>query len=513
MKRTAFWYSILGCLSIILLMTSCKKSSDYARVIPADAEVVCRIQTAQLLEKCGADNGKFLKEKLLSVINRQASSTVSEKMSAIADDPSKSGLDFKSPVYVAIGGEALGTGAMLVAKVADQDALTGLLETIAAEVAEKVSTDGDLTYLTAGGTMMVSDGKAFLMMEQAGSGMDALNKVKAMLSADEEKSILNDAGFKKMNDSKGDMQLLGNAEYMMDVFQKELKVMASMYPAGFNPNDISGLMDVNFADGEVAFTIETIAKTEEARKYLENINKFSGKVGDTYFSRIPDKSLVVMALNMEGEKFWEQLQSVDNMDALPAETKVLIEKGIKNLDGDVVMAVQADPIAVVTNQDEAVITIYAKLKDGSQAEQMLSDMGLDNLTRNSDGIYALPMQKGLMKYLYLKVDGKDMVISNKIDMVGSEKVSDPVDASTFKGKGFAFLLNLKPIMENPAVEAMAKAAGARPTLWSLVSQFDRVEIFSKEAAKAECHVYLKDNKQNALAFLVNIGLQLSDEMI
>lgn len=513
MKRTAFWYSILGCLSVILLMTSCKKSSDYAHVIPADAEVICRIQPAQMLEKCGADNGKFLKEKLLSVVNKQMSPEMSKKISTIVDDPAQSGLDLKMPVYLAIGGEALGTGAMFVAKVSDDEALKKLLETVASEVLEKVNTDGDLTYLTAGGAIMVSNGKTFLMMDQAGSGMETLNKVKTIFSADSKKSILDDEGFKKMNDSKGDMQLLGSAEYMMELFQKELQMMATMYPADFNPKDISGLIDVNFADGEVALTLETIARTDAARQYMEKVNKYAGKIGDAYFSRISDKSLVVMALNVEGEKFWEQLLAAGSMQALSAETKGLLEKSVKNFDGDIVMAVQADPVAVTMSQDEPVITVYARIKDGTQAEQMLSDLGMDNLTKNAEGIYALPMQQGLMKYLYLKIDGKDMIISNKIDMVNSGKVAQPVDASVFKGKGFAFLLNLKPIVENPAVEAIAKASGARPTLWSLVSQFDRVEVFSKDAAKAECHIYLKDNKQNALAFFVNIGLQLSDEMI
>lgn len=513
MKRTAFWYSILGCLSMIIMMTSCKKSSDYARVIPADAEVVCRVQAAQLLDKCGIDNGKFLKEKLLSVINKQATPELSEKLAVIVEDPAKSGLDFKSPVYLAVGGEVMGTGAMVVARVNDQDALTELLQTIATDASEKVMTEGNLTCLSLDGLLMASDGTTLVMMERAGAGSDAMDKVKSIMNAESEKSILDDEGFKKMNACKGDMQLLGNAGYMEELLKDEMQMLTSVYPSGIDAKDMAGLVDVNFANGEIALSMEVVAKTDEARQYLESVNQLAGKIGNSYFSRIPEKSLFVMALNVKGEKFWEQLKATGSMDVMPDEAKAILEKALTNLDGDVVMAMQADPMMLAMNPGEATVTVYAKVKDGSKVEQMMTDMGMGDLTKNADGIYALPVQQGMVKYLYLKVEGNDMLMSNKIDMVRNEKVADPVDADMFKGKSVAFVLNVKPITENPAVEAMAKAAGARPTVWTLASQFDRMEIFSKESTKAECHIYLKDKKQNALAFFVNIGLQLSDEMI
>ena len=99
MKSIRMWFS--ACL--LLVVTSCQKMPEHAKVIPDDAQVVLRIDFEQLASKSGVGNDDAIKQQLGKMLESDLSGGQLATAKSILDDPEESGIDFSEPVFLAYG--------------------------------------------------------------------------------------------------------------------------------------------------------------------------------------------------------------------------------------------------------------------------------------------------------------------------------------------------------------------------------------------------------------------------
>ena len=89
----------LGLLALaVLTLASCSKSRVYEQVIPAEADFVLSVSVDQLVKKSEilSKENKELRDQLFP----NSSAPVAKILRPLLEDPSKVGIDFKSPVYL-----------------------------------------------------------------------------------------------------------------------------------------------------------------------------------------------------------------------------------------------------------------------------------------------------------------------------------------------------------------------------------------------------------------------------
>ena len=89
----------LGILALAALtLASCSKNQVYEQVIPAEADFVLSVSVDQLVKKSEilSKENKALRDQLFPNSNAPEAKV----LRPLLEDPSKAGIDFKSPVYL-----------------------------------------------------------------------------------------------------------------------------------------------------------------------------------------------------------------------------------------------------------------------------------------------------------------------------------------------------------------------------------------------------------------------------
>ena len=99
-KKTISRLSVLAVL--IVFLAACSKTSEYTNVIPADASVVASINLKSLASKAGLDDkeNEAAKQKILEALKSGMNAATFQQLEKIMKNPSESGIDVESPVYV-----------------------------------------------------------------------------------------------------------------------------------------------------------------------------------------------------------------------------------------------------------------------------------------------------------------------------------------------------------------------------------------------------------------------------
>lgn len=87
---------------LIVLLAACSKTSEYTHVIPADASVVASIHLKSLADKAGLGDkeNEASKEKVLEALKSGMNAAAFQQLEKVMNNPSKSGIDVTSPIYV-----------------------------------------------------------------------------------------------------------------------------------------------------------------------------------------------------------------------------------------------------------------------------------------------------------------------------------------------------------------------------------------------------------------------------
>ena len=201
---------LIPALATLLLLTSaCSQQNEYTNALPMQAETIIAIRPSELADKAEFDKA-FLQE-LQDLLKKDTDAAMQEYWETLLNDPTQSGIDFDSPIYLFNIRPAVNSGFIAAAKVADEANVQTLVDALQKQglVSGTTSTDGGYT-LTEGKLLMAYNASTLLMLgAQQGPQVAALkDSIASWMQQTEAQSFASRPEFKQLQQQTGDIKAI-----------------------------------------------------------------------------------------------------------------------------------------------------------------------------------------------------------------------------------------------------------------------------------------------------------------
>lgn len=355
-------------LAAVVVLSSCSKSAQTAKFIPADA-VVLSIDVKQMMEKGKlADNAEAKKKLMDNIEQNSKNQETKDLFKKIVEDPAKAGVDLREPILVYTTADTKDMG--VVGAILSKDDFAEVLNAVAKEGGmEAVKEKDGIQYLQDKESIIAFDDAIFFATEGK-----KIEDIAAKFTNDDTKgTMVENEDFAKLEGGKGFMKALiplAIAEGQVDANVKK------QLPEGCELKDLAIIMDLSTDKGVAKLDIEALPKSDAWKNYIKQGNEISKKIDGDYIKFIP-KGAFAMFANFNGSKLYEQLEKNGAIKEAGLEgEKEMLKKVLDAIDGDIAIGV-GDYKGGIPN-----VAGYMKTKDKSiieLAEQsgMKPEKGMD----------------------------------------------------------------------------------------------------------------------------------------
>lgn len=381
MKKLTFLTTMLAAL---LMLASCSKK-EAAMLVPDDATIVFRLDIAKGAQKSGlmgndSEAKKWIKKQVKSTGMEKE---MRDKLLAIIDDPTKSGIDFRQPVYIYMAGDMERDPEVgFVATMASKSDMIQLLESLDAPDIEEA--DGGIRYCE------VDRDAAIIFCDDwfFGGKVDDVDDMIASLKerADGKGTLEGHKAFGQMCSKSGIAQMLFLFEGLEDLrdFKEMKEQMSEVLPDGVEMKDMAVISDFDMNPGEMTFTAETVALTKECEDYFQQSLAAMKDIDASQAKYISDRGLSFF-INVDLKKYLKQMGPLAALYGLDDETVELIEDIADNADGSFAL----DFFGL--ENGNPLFTAYLGTKNSDLLGMVLQQVGdVDEFEEVGDDQYVVP---------------------------------------------------------------------------------------------------------------------------
>lgn len=279
----------LGILALAALtLASCSKSQVYEQVIPAEADFVLSVSVDQLVKKSEilSKENKELRDQFFPNSNAPEAKV----LRPLLEDPSKAGIDFKSPVYLFTTPDLQGA---FLARVSDEGKLKKFLTDLTqlknpqATIEQK---DGiSILNDTDNNAIAFTKDALLVLIPSSETKKDMRVEAIQLLKLKEGKRYHETSSFKELKSKKSDLSLI--LDY------KKLFSLYSYYAGQLNPNQLAAqgidmskmqiALHINFESGVTTTDIKYISEDKETlEKFTELSKKVSPKSCENKYGKL-----------------------------------------------------------------------------------------------------------------------------------------------------------------------------------------------------------------------------------
>lgn len=507
MVNRLFLFTVLA-----VFVSACStKQSDYTQVIPADATAVVSVDLNAMGNKAGLNDAenKELKNKMFDAVKSGLSAATSQQIEKILSNPSESGIDFDSPVYIFMA-PSLDAPAM-VAKVSDTKKLRTTLDVMATEQISEAIADADgYSYANIeGGVILAYNNSALIITTLGRKTHEAL--IAPLFANEGENSIVQNANFQKMQKIKGDICYYTN----MESFPSQIVGPMRSQMQGIDLKDFMILGNLNFDKGKISAEVEYVTENEEAKAMLKKQDKVIGKIKNGFLNEFPLSSLMFFSLNINGEELFNLLSENEEFRThYSLEDADEVKNVMGSMKGDISMA-----LLDVTMTDMPTFVAYADADNGSALNILYKEKDNIGLSRREDIVELAPdayLFKSREMNVYFGFKDKRIYATNSekvykaIGESVKESLKDARYASNVKGKNGYFVIDAEAILNLPIVKMAAGFGGKEMAMYmDAASRFSYLEIYGVASQKGEFNLYMTDKNTNALKQIVDLGKQFA----
>ena len=553
MTRIKHYLLLLAVLALGL--SSCSKDQAYQYALPADAFSVCSFDLKSMAKKAGVTNSKD------SELQKRLTETLSDSEEAEAyykeliQNPSKSGVDFKSPVFL-FSNEKVSLGYLLrvddkskleacvnkLRKLRNKDAAAlkaedGIFFDIDEDSTEPedvkldefdeseydvVEATSDTTahqpsistyHVSGNVTVYAFNDKAFISLNTSESTIEETKQLaKQYLSQTKDKSYVATPAFRDLKDQKGDIRgVLSMAKFLESSYGKSMteNIVGLSDATNFDGIDMKKcymLYSVSFETGEVVGTMTYGSEDKEILKKLKKLaEEVSPKsVQDDLVKFLPKDSYMTAAASLSVQKLFEHYSK------LPDFKKTLSELKAEGVDIEAIVPTLGEEIAftfprINAEQSDFGLVGYLKTKDATlvdalyqQAEKEHSGRyvkdGGDHRYRIAEGPFFFGYQDGVT---YLAYGGMGRELLFKTSGENFTKHSDY--SSLKKSNSFCYIDLKKLLTTTPTADLLQMFIGEK------AKAFHVLQSLSFTATNLDGKMSLKiDSKENSLKTLADL---------
>jgi len=297
MKKTNL-FLMLSMLFAALILTSCsRKVPDYAKLIPADADVVVRVDVRQLAAKCGFGKDDKMSGKLEKTLTQGLSEKAQKKVAAVMKSPAQLGLDLRDPVLLYFCRERGEFG--MAGTVYKADRFADFLNVMGEETGSgKVSKTDDLNYITLSDVLFVFNDDWFFVTNQSEDQTpQAQAKAIAKRYASEKNPWAENEAFRRVCKKGGVMQAYVNGNKLYQTFVELFGEYTCYYvdesgeaPAdevttvfdklndsqGIDVRNMDGVLDISMERAELKLSLEAVPCNDQGRCQVAKIDHLLG---------------------------------------------------------------------------------------------------------------------------------------------------------------------------------------------------------------------------------------------
>lgn len=510
--------SRLSVLAVLMVfMAACSKKTEYTNVIPADATAIASINLNTLAEKAGLNDkeNEAMKQKMLDALKSGTNAATFQQLEKVIKNPSESGIDIQSPIYLFTATSFPYTA--LVAKVDNENNLRSSLDILAKEqIGQPVAEADGYSFTTIGNNSLLAfNTTTVILVETIGSSQteEVKTAITALMKQTADNSINSSAGFKKMQEQKGEVTFFASMAAIPDVYASQVN---RGLLGNINPKDIMLLGGLSFEKGKVAIQIENYTENKEVEAQMKKQEKALIKLNTDFIKNFPASTLAFVNAGVNGEELYNLL--LENQEfrntvsiAKAAEIKALFA----SFNGDISVGL----LNVAMMQSATTFLAYANVKSSDALKAIFTNKQSLGLKKGED-----ILQLGDNEYVYKSkgmnvfygIKDKQMYATNdellykSIGKAVDKSIKDTEYASDMKGKNLFFVVNVEAILELPIVKMMLGFGGEEYQMYAnLASQVSFIEVNSAEGGKSEIDLILKNKDVNALKQIVDFAKQFA----
>lgn len=513
-KRTISQLLVLAVL--IISMAACSKQAEYTNVIPAKAAAVVSIDLKSLAVKAGLnDKGNdAMKEKMLNVFKSSMSATTFQQLEKVMKNPSESGIDITSPIYIFTDSSAVFSAAV-VAKVSSEEKLQASLDIMVKEqIVQPVTETNGIHFTTAGNTLLAFNQSAILALEISGESQieDAEKLVTTLMKQTADNSISKTNVFKKMQDQKGDIKFFGSMAALPSLYAQQIQ--QGLVGSNIKLKDISAVGSLSFEKGKIVAKVESYTDNEEIKEMIKKQTKTIQKINESFLKYFPANTLAFLNVGVNGNELYNMLlnnEEFKNNSSMiqGVQTKELFSA----IDGDISIG-----LLNVTMSSSPTFVAYADVKDGKVLDLIYKNkqsLGLSNsydILQLGKDEYVL---KGVGTNVFFGIKNNQMFATNdemvykNIGKTADKSIKDSAFASDMKGKNGFFVINVEAILDLPVVKTFTEFGGEEMQMYTNLASKISYLSASSEGQASEIDLCLKDKEVNALKQIVDFAKQFA----
>ena len=555
MKRIKHYLLLLAVLALGL--SSCSKDQAYQHALPADAFSVCSFDLKSMAKKSGVTNSKDgeLQKRLTETLSDSEEAEAYYK--ELIQNPSKSGIDFKSPLFL-FSNEKVSLGYLLrvddkakleacvnkLRKFRNKDAAAlkaedGIFfdidedstEPEEVEYAENVYDNSeensdttavsDTTMVHPGTTYHVSgnvtlyafNDKAFIVLNTRESTIEETKRLaKQYLTQSKDKSYVATASFRDLEDQKGDIRgVLSMAKFLDSSYGKSMteNIVGLSDATNFDGIDMKKcymLYSVSFETGEVVGTMTYGSEDKEILKKLKKLaEEVSPKsVQDDLVKYLPKDSYMTAAATISAQKLLEHYSKLPTLKETLSKLKeegVNIEAIVPTLGEEIaftfphINAEQSDfgLVGYLKTKDATLVDMLYQQAEKEHSGKYVKDGG-EHRYRNAEDPFFFGYQDGVT-YLAYGGMGREQLFKTS----GENFTKHSEYSSLKKGNSFCYIDLKKLLTTAPTSDLLQMFIGEK------AKAFHVLQSLSFTGTNLDGKMSLKiDSKENSLKTLADL---------
>ena len=461
-KKMISRLSVLAVL--IAFLAACSKTSEYTNVIPADASVVASINLKSLASKAGLDDkeNEAAKQKILEALKSGMNAATFQQLEKIMKNPSESGIDVESPVYVFSSSSF--PYPTIVGKVSNEDNLHASLDVMAKEqICQPVSEADGYSFTTTNGDLLVFNNLTVMIIDVNGASQTekAQEGIVTLMKQTAENSIAKSGAFQKMEKQKNDINFFASMTAIPSNYRNQVSMGL---PAEVKPEDITLVGGLNFEKGKIALKTENYTENDAVKALLKKQMESFGKANNTFVKYFPASTLIFCNIGVKGEGLYNLLsENKEFRNTVSIAKADEVKELFSSFNGDV-----SGGLINFTMSSAPTFMVYADVKNGNALETLYKNKQSLGLKRGED-ILELGKDEYVYKTksmnIFYGIKDKQMYATNdellykNVGKAVDKSIKDTPYASDMKGKTVFMAINAEAILDLPVVKMITGFGG------------------------------------------------------
>ncbi|MBP6065748.1 MAG: DUF4836 family protein [Bacteroides sp.] len=513
--------NLISRLSVLVVLiafaTACSRKTEYTHVIPADATAIAAFNLQSLADKAGLNDkaNEATKQKMIDALKSGTNATTFQQLEKLIKDPSESGIDLQSPVYVFTATSLPHT--TMVAKVNDQQKLRAWIGLMSKEQLCQpiVEAEGYSFTTISDNSLLAFNPTAMFLIDVSGTTPteEAKKSLTALFQQTATSSLSSNAGFEKMQQQKGDITFLASMGAIPEAYAKQTGMGL---PGNVNPRDVMLLGNLNFEKGKASLQFNYYSDNKEVEAMIQKSQKALLKLNNNLLNYFPASTLALFNVGVNGTEFYnlmlENKEFTDNVSIAQADE---VKKLFAAVDGDIT----AGLLNVSLKENATPFLLYADVKSADALKAVYQNKQVLKLGKGED-----LLQLGEHEYVYKSrsmnlffgVRGKQLYATNdeliykEIGQTPKKSIKSAAYASEMNGKNAFAVINIEAILELPVVKMMVGFGGEEYGMYhKLASQMTYLAMGVDNQGKSEINLVLKNQEVNALKQIVDFAKQFA----